>query len=402
MALNFPSEIEAQSGYRDYLGRYYTEQQISDLLISELEIDSVNSILDLGSGYGSLSNAASERWSNALILSLDIEERFYTDERIHITGNALDYNLPLHLGIKEGSVDLAVCNPPYIKASWNNDYLKVADSLGISRYISINKICTSELIFLVQMIRMLRVGGGAGIILPDSIFTAQKYQPFRNFLLEQHCVKKVIELPSNAFKKTEAKTHILIFSKGIIGKNSNSIELRRLELNGVMSGPIFIKKDEAVVRLDYSHHNTKKSHNNAKFKLSDVCSVLRGKQSSVEIKTMKQPTVHTTSFREPVPSLCLSGGDDLALLDKSKYLVAKPGDILLARVGRNHHRKIAYVHTGFAIVSDCFFVIRTSLEHAEYIYNFLVSDIGQSGLFALSYGVAAKQISKKQLLDFEC
>lgn len=116
----------------------------------------------------------------------------------------------------EGSIDLAVCNPPYIKPDWRDEFQQVSEQIGICKYSSITKICSSEVLFLAQMIRMLKSGGEAGVILPDGIFTADKFSSFREFLLKEHCVKKIIQLPRNIFKRTEAQTHILIFNKVLV------------------------------------------------------------------------------------------------------------------------------------------------------------------------------------------
>ncbi len=175
---------------RDSLGRYYTENDISSLLVSLMDTAKATNILDLGCGLGSLSFAASQRWNDAKIFSLDIESRHQiinseSQNRHHVVGDALLFNLPSTLGMKEGSIDLAVCNPPYIKPDWRDEFQQVSEQIGICKYSSIAKICSSEVLFLAQMIRMLKNGGEAGVILPDGIFTAEKFSSFREFLLKE-------------------------------------------------------------------------------------------------------------------------------------------------------------------------------------------------------------------------
>lgn len=60
---------------RDSLGRYYTKESISALLVSQMKAEKVNNIIDLASGEGSLTYAALDRWKNAEAYSLDIESR---------------------------------------------------------------------------------------------------------------------------------------------------------------------------------------------------------------------------------------------------------------------------------------------------------------------------------------
>lgn len=387
---------------RDYLGRYYTVDVVSSLLVSMMDTSRANRILDLGSGEGSLSLAASERWKKAKIISMDIDKNSNIQQSQHFVGDVLSYELPRALGLKEGCIDLAVCNPPYIKAKWKSDFAKVAETIGISNYSSFHKICSAEIIFLAQMIRMLKNGGEAGIILPDGVLTADKFMQFREFLLKEHCVKKIIELPRNVFKSTEAKTHIVIFNKGT-QKENYEIELRSFINDSEISYPLYVRGEDAIERLDFSYHDSKrKSSKNINTTLHLVAEVFRGKHSSVEVKTSKYPTVHTTNIIGFNTNLKLGGDEKLLLKNGIGVVVAKPGDILIARVGRNFSQKIAIVESGYAIVSDCLFVIRCSKKNVgKKVFNYLCSNNGQNSLNNIAYGVAAKQISMKQILNFE-
>jgi len=399
---------------RDSLGRYYTESDISSLLVSLMDTAKAANILDLGCGLGSLSFAASKRWNDAKIFSLDIESRHQivdseNQNRHHVVGDALIFNLPSTLGMMEGSIDLAVCNPPYIKPDWRDEFQQVSEQIGICKYSSITKICSSEVLFLAQMIRMLKSGGEAGVILPDGIFTAEKFASFREFLLKEHCVKKIIQLPRKVFKRTEAQTHILIFNKASCKRNSDEIELRTILGTGRLSPPISITSDDGVHRLDYSYHSRiqryKKSTSFRRLELQAVAEIKRGKQSSVQVRELEYATVHTTDLSGVHCNYKLAGGIDLLGLDATKYLVARPGDLLIARVGRNFFKKIANVVSGYAVVSDCLFIIRADKKNSKKIFKYISSKDGQLKISELSYGVAAAQMSMKQLaqlkMDFE-
>jgi type I restriction enzyme M protein len=394
-------ETSARS-YRDYLGRYYTKNPVSSLLVSMMDTYKAGNILDLGSGQGSLSIAASERWRKAKIFSLDIEEQQYFDNRVHHTGDALNYDLPKELKDLKGSIDLAVCNPPYLKAKWRNDFTKVADETGLSRYLSVTKTCPAELIFLAQMIRMLKCGGEAGIILPDGIFTSHKFSTFRDFLISEHCVKKIVELPFNTFKKTEAKTHILIFNKGGCAKSPEKLELRSLLPNGKISLPVHISKSAAIERMDYSYHSKNLPAvsilGKSTAQIAEIASIYRGKHCSAEIKTMSHCTIHTTDIPHCSHDYRLGGTAKMLDLEKIGFVIARPGDVLISRVGRNLHKKMIYIKSGYAVTSDCLFIIRSTPRQGRSIYDHLCSDEGQAHISNLAYGVAARQISMKQIL----
>lgn len=399
---------------RDSLGRYYTGSDISSLLVSLMDTASATNILDLGCGSGSLSLAASQRWNDAKIISLDIENRHKSissesENRHHVVGDALLFNLPNTLGMKEGSIDLAVCNPPYIKPDWRDEFQQVSEHIGICKYSSISKICSSEVLFLAQMIRMLKSGGEAGVILPDGIFTAEKFSSFREFLLKEHCVKKIIQLPRKIFKRTEAQTHILIFNKKSHDINSERIELRTVLDAGRLSSAISISSDDGVHRLDYGYHSRmQRKKMNSIFhcrELQDIAELKRGKQSSAQIRVLEYATVHTTDISGVQANYELTGSIELLSLDPARFLVARPGDILIARVGRDFYKKIAKVVSGYAVVSDCLFIIRSNSEFSNKIFKYVSSKSGQLQVSELSYGVAAAQMSMKQLahlkMDFK-
>lgn len=113
---------------RDRLGRYYTEQSISSLLVSQMKTEKANSIIDLASGHGSLTFAALNRWKNANAYSLDIEARIPEKSHqslTHIVSDALFHSLPDTISQQKGSFDVAVCNPPFTIPEWRDDYSKI-------------------------------------------------------------------------------------------------------------------------------------------------------------------------------------------------------------------------------------------------------------------------------------
>ena len=57
----------------DALGRYYTSTAVSSLLIDQLPSTKPRAVLDLGSGRGALSLAASGRWSRSGLITVDVD-----------------------------------------------------------------------------------------------------------------------------------------------------------------------------------------------------------------------------------------------------------------------------------------------------------------------------------------
>jgi type I restriction enzyme M protein len=81
--------------------------------------------------------------------------------------------------------------------------------------------------------------------------------------------------------------------------------------------------------------------------------------------------------------------------------LALPGDILLARVGRRLEDGLALVLHGPCVISDCVFALRATDDHRERLYRFFESELGRCALATSAHGVAARFLSKTNLLDIQ-
>jgi type I restriction enzyme M protein len=84
---------------------------------------------------------------------------------------------------------------------------------------------------------------------------------------------------------------------------------------------------------------------------------------------------------------------------QSTYKIARAGDILIARIGRNLQEKICFLPRGACVISDCIFALRTSVEHREMLLTYLLSEDGKVALKAASHGVGAKYLSRSDVLN---
>ena len=105
--------------------------------------------------------------------------------------------------------DLILANPPF-KGSL--DYEDVHSSL-------LGKVKTkkTELLFLVLMLRMLKLGGRAAVVVPDGVLfgSSKAHRSLRRMLVEENQLEAVISLPSGVFKPyAGVSTAILYFTKG--------------------------------------------------------------------------------------------------------------------------------------------------------------------------------------------
>ncbi len=109
--------------------------------------------------------------------------------------------------VELGTYDTILANPPFT-GNLNKGEID-SDSLTLST-------TKTELLFIDRIHTMLRLGGTAGVIIPQGVLfgTAKAFVEARKILLEQSQLKAVITMPSGVFKPyAGVATAILIFTK---------------------------------------------------------------------------------------------------------------------------------------------------------------------------------------------
>jgi len=144
---------------------------------------------------------------NLILHGLENPQIHYMDT----LSNAMPEKFP---GLASNRFDVILANPPF-KGSL--DYSDVHPSLT-------GKVKTkkTELLFVVLMLRMLKMGGRCAVIVPDGVLfgTSQAHSALRKMLVEENQLEAVISLPGGVFKPyAGVSTGILLFTKG--GKTEN-------------------------------------------------------------------------------------------------------------------------------------------------------------------------------------
>jgi type I restriction enzyme M protein len=116
--------------------------------------------------------------------------------------------------LSEGNADqsdlytLILANPPF-KGSL--DYDMVESSL-----LSVTKTKKTELLFISLILRMLKVGGRAAVIVPDGVLfgSSNAHKDLRKTLIEDQKLEAIISMPSGVFKPyAGVSTAVLVFTK---------------------------------------------------------------------------------------------------------------------------------------------------------------------------------------------
>jgi len=399
----------------DPLGRYYTASSVGDILISSMRMKNPKYVLDLGAGTGTLSLAASKRWGNAEILSVDIDA--YSNEKMnricidskrpfnlrHHIADALGDNLHNILGVPLGGIDISVCNPPYTRPEWTSQMGQILEETGLSCAFDKMRNATSDVLFLAQNLRLLREKGQLGLIVPDGLVAGEKYKRVRKYLIENHDVECCIRLPRGAFKRTDAQAHILVINKG--KPQSKNICLRDFDNNSLNDSELLISPEEGVNRLDFGFYFRKENVRKNAIKCTKGAfsgSINRGLKSSSYVKSNDGFVFHTCDFpqiNEQLPYVSYKRRPSEKKVEFTSNIVAESGDILLARVHRNLEEKVCIVKRGKFPISDCVFRVRLESGCPIELVTYLKSEEGKDLLKSISSGVSARYISKGMLLD---
>jgi type I restriction enzyme M protein len=376
-------------------------------------------VLELGSGSGSLCAAAATRWQDAKLVTVDVDcqapkrlkagDNGRKHRHNHFIHDALDEALSEKIGLRLGTVDVAVCNPPYIRPRWRADFGKILEAAGLSNTLASLHDASADLLFLAQNLRLLRQNGKLGLILPDGLVTAERFVRVRRALLRQHLIEQVVQLPRGVFKGTEAQTYLAVLSKE--AGETDQVALRQMGHDGQLSAVIAVPQDAAEKRLDYTFYaqarmSKRSSDGQRRIAISEALTeVVRGTICSSDIPAFRLPVFHLGDFDKP------SGEHAVRIVPKHFALsdskartaavgarLALPGDILLARVGRYLEDRLALVVHGPCVISDCVFALRATEEHRERLYRFFESAQGRQALASTAHGVAARFLSKGNLL----
>ena len=303
---------------------------------------------------------------------------------------------------------MAVCNPPYIKSEWQASYSELLEEVDLSSCIPVYSDSSADILFLAQNVRLLRNGGELGIIVPDGLITASKMSGIREKLIQQHKLSGVIQLPTRIFKRTEAQTYILILKKNV--SSDESIPLYKATTEGVIGEPIFIATEQAKKRLDYDHYLYSKSASRIYTeviqtkkisKKQPIFEVSRGRITKIDAIKQDINFFHTTDFKFiDNPSAFKIQEQFNQKIKDSDQIIAEKGDILLARVGRDIETKMAYVHDGKIVLTDCIYRIRAKdPKNGKKIWKYLSSKKGRLWIKSQYKGVCAQSLNKSDLLN---
>lgn len=372
------------------LAQYYTGDNFSNLLVSQLQSKAVSKVLDIGCGQAGLLNAASKRWSKAKLIGYDIDPLNYSISCNNLKlqyGDGLDPDLSSKILGTFGNVDVSVSNPPYLNVDYNKNVKEILRQAGLFDAIPTKlKVIPAELVFIAQNLLVLKEGGELGVILPASLISGEKWKGVREYLLERYIISKSIQFPTTAFKRTETSTFALCLKNKT--KNNNHI----ITLNDhLFNKSIDIDKKDAIQRMDFSYYDFKYQDEKLNTKIT-LTSLFRGNRTEKDLRESKSKYLHTSNLKNIFQILDLK--NDFSV---SGTKCATKGDLVVSRVGSRCVGKSAFIKSGTISISDCLFVVRA--KEINSLVNYMKSGDFYNKTKHSALGIGAKYITMNLLRE---
>jgi type I restriction enzyme M protein len=225
-------------------GQYRTPRHIIDLMVSLVAPQPNDEICDPSVGTAGFLVAASEyvRREHPQALTDEAQRKHFHRSMFHgydndqtmvrigamnlllhgieqpdlIRQDSLAEPLPDARGLDSDRFSLILANPPF-SGSLDSETV----STELQRVVKTKK---TELLFLVAIIRLLKLGGRAAVVVPEGVLSGSSnaHRGLRKILVEDQKLTAVIKLPSGVFKPyAGVSTAILLFTKTNSGGTEN-------------------------------------------------------------------------------------------------------------------------------------------------------------------------------------
>jgi len=119
----------------------------------------------------------------------------------------------------EAVYDLILTNPPYVTSGSSNLKEEIKKDGELVNHYKINALGVEGL-FMEWIVRALKPGGRAYVVIPDGILNRQHDNLLRRYILDECFIDAIISLPVNTFFTTNKKTYILSVTKKIFKKET--------------------------------------------------------------------------------------------------------------------------------------------------------------------------------------
>ena len=114
--------------------------------------------------------------------------------------------------IPKETYDLVMTNPPFVMTGTSKIKEFIKDSGTLKHFYTVNGLGVEGL-FIEKIIRSLKRGGKAIVIVPDGILNRTADKKLRKFIRDYCYIDAIVSLPENTFYTTPKKTYILALTR---------------------------------------------------------------------------------------------------------------------------------------------------------------------------------------------
>jgi type I restriction enzyme M protein len=357
------------------LGQFHTPPDVASDLVGMIDRTPLN-LIDLGCGPGALALAASARWGSKLrLITMDLDplagpsQRGWTDDHRHYRLDLLNDD-PFADLVAPATFDAAVLNPPYGRRARAPD-ADVECEASTARPFNCPWSLTRcrATVFTLHALRAVKLGGLVAAILPETLVTGRLAARNRALITASATLRDIAILPARTFAGTETRATMVLLERITDGKGATA--------------PWWSPQR--------SRENVVVDHDLAPLGELEV-DIVRGRLSSPAARRAR--AFHLGDFasaRNGTVKLRCSA--NLQIDDRA----ARPGDILVARIGRDIPSKVVRVTTGTNVISDCVYRLRCPSDLSERIWRSLRSPAGRLQIEAGLSGLTTRVLPVEAL-----
>lgn len=302
-------------------GQFRTPRHIIKLMVDLMQPTLEDTICDPSAGTAGFLVAAKEYIDTHYSVTELDKARYHINKKM-FNGTEFDatmlriasMNLFLH-GVEEPNIrdvdavskdnivaeayTMVLANPPF-KGTIDKDSI----ATGLKNVTNTSK---TELLFLALMLRELKTGGRAAVIVPDGVLFggSKAHKSIRRELVEQQKLEAVISMPSGVFKPyAGVSTAILIFTKTNSGGTDN-VWFYDMKADGKSlddKRSLLVDEDlfEKFSRGEGAEELTKKQQKelHEKFNLPDIIARYPNRNEKIELKRERTEQSFIVPFKE--------------------------------------------------------------------------------------------------------
>ena len=257
--------------FRGELGQFFTHRSIVEFMVRMVGVNEHKVVYDPACGSGGflimcakllreqileseprISPPDLEKrlraYSRRCLIGTEINERTARVAKLNLLMHGLDYSNIYNMNalkidadpvlqgrLAKDSMDVILANPPFAGYEKDPNVLskfKLGQN-GNGRPVAI----TREVLFIELIIRLLRDGGLAGIVIPQGIFSNRNLSRVRDFIKQHTQILAIIELPEWAFipSGTSVRGSLLFVRKAVQHVSNYSVFMKRVEHIGFTS-----------------------------------------------------------------------------------------------------------------------------------------------------------------------